>query len=81
MDNKAEQKASNEIQGNKKITSRLKKLVEADELVFEAMDILKSRCVYYEFVPINNRTGEEPYIYTKCLLAETNRVEYRKFQK
>jgi hypothetical protein len=79
MDSKAEQKASNKIQGNKRIISKLKELVKADELVFETIDILKNRCVYCEFIPIDSRTGEKPYIYIECLLAETNRVEYRKF--
>jgi hypothetical protein len=79
MDSKAEQKASNEIQGNKRIISKLKELVKADELIFETIDILKNKCIYCEFVPIDSRTGEKPYIYIEYLLAETNRVEYWKF--
>jgi hypothetical protein len=58
----------------------LKELVEADELVFQVMDILKSGCAYCEFVPIDGGAGEEPHTYAECFPAEANRVGYWSFQ-
>jgi hypothetical protein len=77
----AEQEASNEVRGSEMIASRLKELVEEDELVFQAMDVLKGGCVYCEFVPIDGGAGEEPHTYAECFAAEANDVGYRNFQR
>ena len=53
VDSEAGQEASDEVRGSEMIAGKLKELVEADELVFHAMDILKGGCVYCEFVPID----------------------------
>lgn len=73
--------ASNEVPGSEMIARKLKDLVEADELVFQAMDILKGGCVYCEFVPIDGGATEEPHTYTECSPAVGNQVGYRGFQK
>ena len=58
------------------ITGKLKELVEADELVFQIIDILKGGYIYYEFIPINGKAKEEPYTYIECFLAVANQVGY-----
>ena len=63
------------------ITSKLKELVEVDELVFQTIDILKGKYIYYEFISINKGAQEELYIYTKYFLAKANRVSYQSFQE
>jgi hypothetical protein len=55
---------------------KLRELVEADELVFQIMNILKSGYIYYEFVPINRGAKEELYIYIKYFLVIINQVDY-----
>jgi hypothetical protein len=76
VDSEAGQEASQEVRGSEIITSKLKELVEANELVFQTIDILKSRCVYCEFIPINGGAQEELYTYIGCFLAKANRVGY-----
>lgn len=58
------------------IVGKLKELVEADELVFQTIDILKGGCVYCEFVPIDGGAKEEPHTYVECFLAVANQVGY-----
>jgi hypothetical protein len=45
------------------IRGKLKELAEADELVFQTMDILKGGCVYCEFVRIDGGAEEDAHIY------------------
>jgi hypothetical protein len=68
--------ASNEVPGSEMIARKLKELVEANELVFQTIDILKGGCVYCEFVPIDGGAIEEPHTYIECFLAEANQVGY-----
>ena len=63
------------------IIGKLKKLVEVDELVFQTIDILKNKCIYYEFIPINEEAKEELYMYTEYFSAIANQVDYQGFQK
>jgi hypothetical protein len=81
VDSTAEEGASNEVRGSEMIAGRLKELVEADELVFQVMDILKGGCVYCEFIPIHGGAGEEPHTYAECSPAEANDVGYCNFRK
>ena len=75
------QEASNEVRNSEIITGKLRELVEADELVFQTMDILKGGYIYCEFIPINGGAKEELYIYTEYFPAIANQVDYQGFQK
>jgi hypothetical protein len=61
------------------IASKLKELVKANELVFRVIDILKGKCVYCKFIPVNRGAKEELHIYIRCFLIEANWVGYRNF--
>jgi hypothetical protein len=63
------------------IAGRLKELVEADELVFQVIDILKGGYMYCKFIPIYGGAREEPHIYAECSPAKANNVGYCNFQK
>jgi len=63
------------------ITGKLRELIEADELVFQTMDILKDRYIYCEFIPINGGAKEESHIYTEYFPVVINQVDYQDFQK
>jgi hypothetical protein len=81
VDSEIGQEASNEVRGSEMIAGKLQELVEADELVFQTMDILKGGCIYCEFVPIDGGAKEEPHTYAECFPAVANQVGYQGFQK
>ena len=66
VNSKVKQETSNEVQNSEIITGKLRKLIKTDELVFQTIDILKDRYIYYEFIPINKET-KKSYIYIQSI--------------
>jgi hypothetical protein len=81
VSSEAAPETSREVRGSQMIAGRLKELAEADELVFQAMDVLKGGCVYCEFDRIDGRAHEQPHPYAECFAAEADRVGYCNFQQ
>ena len=54
------------------IIGKLKGLVEVNELIFQIINILKDKYIYYKFIPINREIKKELYIYIKCFLIIVN---------
>jgi len=67
---------SNKIRGSKIITRKLRKLVKANKLVFQIINILKDKYIYYKFISINKKAKKELYIYIKYFSAITNQIDY-----
>jgi len=76
VDNKVRQEVNNKVRDSEMIIRKLKKLIKINELVFQTIDILKDRYIYYKFIPINRKAKEEPYIYIKYFLVIANQVGY-----
>ena len=54
------------------ITGKLKELVKINELIFQIINILKDKYIYYKFIPINKGTKKELYIYIEYFLVIIN---------
>ena len=72
---------NNKIRNNKIIIGKLRKLIKINKLIFQIINILKDKYIYYKFISINKRTKEELYIYIKYFLIIVNQIDYQNFQK
>ena len=58
-----------EIPGSQLVAARLRKMVEANKRVIQAMDKFKHECVFYKLIRIDSGAFKEPHIFQNYILA------------